>query len=121
MEWKWSVGEPYQRSARFKRNEEEEIKYDKEKTSEQAYQQSFLSENDNWSLDEFDINGFSQTQFNKREDTYNKMSEREMMCQVNRNPFMPNNTYMDDVITQDQFLKPINTSMDREKGSMEEM
>ena len=118
MEWKWSVGEPYQRSARLKR---EEPKFEGEKTSQLAYQQSFLSENDNWSLDEFDINGFSQTQFNKREDTYNKMSEREMMCQVNRNPFMPNNTYMDDVITQEQFLKPINTSSDREKGLSEEM
>ena len=52
---------------------------------------------------------------NKREDTYNKISEREMMGQMGRNPFMSENNYLHDVITQDDFLKPISTTGEREK------
>ena len=32
---------------------------------------------------------------NKREDTYNKMAEREPICQISQNPFMPHNSFAD--------------------------
>ena len=80
-----------------------------------AQQQSLLSESDPWSLDEFGKQFSNSTSMNKREDTYNKISEREMMGQMGRNPFMSENNYLHDVITQDDFLKPISTTGEREK------
>ena len=47
---------------------------------------------------------------NKRESSYNKMAEREMMGSLAKNPFMDNNTYARDICIQDDFLKPINTT-----------
>jgi hypothetical protein len=83
---------------------------------ELAYQQSLLSENDTWSLDgpQF-INDIKP--LNKREDNYNRMSEREMFGQINQNPFLVTNKYIDDLMVQDKFLKPICTSMEKEKNS----
>jgi hypothetical protein len=42
---------------------------------------------------------------NKREDTYNKMSEREMIGQVGYNPFNPNNNYFENLLEHEKFLK----------------
>ena len=82
-----------------------------------AYQQSLLSENDTWSLDgpQF-INDIKP--LNKREDNYNRMSEGgggEMFGQINQNPFLVTNKYIDDLMVQEKFLKPICTSMEKEK------
>jgi len=41
---------------------------------------------------------------NKREDTYNRMSEREPICQMAQNPFM-NESYTSVIDVQDTFLK----------------
>jgi len=49
---------------------------------------------------------------NKREDTLNKMSEREMVGQIGRNPFLASN-YVEDVINSNMFLKPIATNFDK--------
>ena len=114
-EWKWSIGDRYEKSPRTKKEKEKE----KEKEDENsryieniaitAQQQSLLSENDSWAILEETLS------MNKREDTYNKMSEREMMCQVSRNPFMTQNSYLDDVMIQEKFLKPISIFVEREK------
>ena len=81
-----------------------------------AYQQSLLSENDTWSLDgpQF-INEIKP--LNKREDNYNRMSEREMFGQTNQNPFLVRNNYIDDLMVQEKFLKPVCTSMEKEKNN----
>jgi hypothetical protein len=126
-EWKWSVGEPYQRSARFRKSQEQhsEEKEDFNREMDQyniqmkqnAYEQSFLTENDTWGIGiGSDIN-FSQQTSNKREDTYNKMAEREMMGQIGFNPFMTNNSYVNDVVVQENFLRPKITTSEREKYS----
>lgn len=123
MEWKWSTGEKYERSLRPPTRLERERARTGEKGGHEenqqfienkAQQQSLLSENDVWGLEDT-IGEFISV--NKREETYNKMSEREMVCQVGQNPFMPNSNYLDDVIAHEQFLKPINSSMEREKHS----
>jgi len=126
-EWKWSIGEPYQRSARFRKSQEEfgeeKINFDREmeeynnSIKKTAYEQSFLTENDNWGINDFGSNSFSLQTTNKREETYNKMAEREMVGQVGFNPFLANNSYIDDVNIQENFLKPISTSNEREKYS----
>lgn len=130
MEWKWSCGEPCERTPRRKQNSEmpgKEPEYKMETPQvnmvEGAYQQSLLSENDVWSIDgpqffggeNFGENGFHRTP-NKREDTYNKMSEREIMAQIGQNPFLPNHNYLNDIMTQDQFLKPVSTSLEKENS-----
>ena len=123
MEWKWSTGEKYERSLRPPTRLERERAREREKGGHEenqqfienkAQQQSLLSENDVWGLEDT-IGEFISV--NKREETYNKMSEREMVCQVGQNPFMPNSNYLDDVIAHEQFLNPINSSMEREKHS----
>lgn len=79
-----------------------------------AYQQSLLSENDTWSLDGPQFMNELKP-MNKREDNYNRMSEREMFGQINQNPFLVRNNYIDDLMVQDKFLKPVCTSMEKEK------
>ena len=110
VEWKWSNGQPYEKSAR--KHEPafpSQIQYDDD-TQKIAFQQALLSENDIWSLEEQQV--FVQPSLNKREDTYNKMAEREMIGQIGRSPFM-NRNYLEDVTTQDQFLKPVSASVEK--------
>ena len=125
MEWKWTYGENYEKSPRIQKQvrhieasiEAESFENIKHRTAHMAQQQSLLSENDVWSLDEpmSSMEMALDKPLNKREDTYNKISEREMMGQMGRNPFMMENNYLHDVITQDDFLKPISTTGEREK------
>ena len=126
IEWKWTQGEPYQKSARkiIKKQQQQQqqqqfetqINYDDnpQQTSNIALQQALLSENDVWSLEEQQVFVNPDKPMNKRENTYNKMAEREMMGQIGMNPFMQRN-YLEDVMVQENFLKPISTSLEREK------
>jgi PDZ domain-containing secreted protein len=104
IEWRWTYGPNYQKSAR--RQKEQQIM---EETPNIAIQQSLLSENDIWSLEEQQI--FVKP-LNKREQTYNKMATREMVGQIGMNPFS-NNNYLTDVITQDNYLKPVSTTSEK--------
>jgi hypothetical protein len=121
IEWKWTQGEPYKKSAR--RNNatnvsqfESQINYDDnpQQNANVALQQALLSENDVWSLEEQQVFVNPDKPMNKRENTYNKMAEREMVGQIGMNPFMQRN-YLEDVMVQENFLKPISTSLEREK------
>jgi len=124
IEWKWTNGEKCEKSPRQprrgKQNQSQcqtQINYDDEdpsKISTLAFQQALLSENDVWSLEEQQVFVNPEKPMNKREDTYNRMAEREMVGQIGMNPFMQRN-YLEDVAVQDNFLKPISTSLEREK------
>ena len=126
IEWKWSNGEYTQKSKRQYRNGNGNSKqeyYDemlnmdviKENT---AYIQSLNSENywsgpqENYDTgfnnNQPDISGFKIT--NKREDSSFKMAEREMFATCGMNPFLGTNNYVNDVVTQNTFLKPTYTS-----------
>jgi len=94
MEWKWTMGEPCERTPR-KKTEPTVVKSNHHDAFEQSFLQSMPTE--------------CAAELNKREDFYNKMSEREMICQVSLNPFRTQSTYVEDMMLQDQFLKPINT------------
>jgi len=106
IEWKWTFGPKYEKSARTR----QQVQMD-DKMPELAIQQSLLSEGDVWSLEEQQV--FIKP-LNKREDTYNRMATREMIGQIGMNPFS-NNNYLNDVMVQDSFLKPVSTSMEREE------
>jgi len=119
IEWKWTNGDKYEKSARrlSKHNSQTLVEYgdeDIQKTSDVAFQQALLSENDVWSLEEQQVFVTQQKPANKREDTYNRMAEREMVAQIGMSPFMQRN-YLEDVMVQENFLKPISTSLEREK------
>jgi hypothetical protein len=123
IEWKWTCGEKMDKTPRIPPTIVKKDEYYREEPYQQqhqtsgnhertAYEQSLLSENDIWSID-----GpvFIDKPLNKREDNYNKMSEREMFGQINQNPFLVQNNYLDDLMNQEKFLKPMSTSSEKEK------
>jgi hypothetical protein len=125
IEWKWTCGEKMEKTPRIpstipKKGEYyEEDPYQSQQHSSTshertAYEQSLLSENDIWSIDG---SVFIDKPLNKREDNYNKMSEREMFGQINQNPFLNQNNYLDDLMNQEKFLKPVSTSSEKEKNT----
>jgi len=129
-EWKWSLGESYQRSARFRKTveqiDEEKIEFNREmekfnqQIKQNAYEQSFLTENDNWGIGIGSDMMFTLQSANKREEASNKMAERQMVGQIGFNPFLSNNSYVDDVAVQENFLRPKPTSFEKEKFSQNE-
>lgn len=119
IEWKWTQGERYEKSARRQpQNEMQFANYDDESkhNSQIAFQQALLSENDVWSLEEQQVFVNPDKPMNKREDTYNRMAEREMVGQIGMNPFM-NRNYLEDVMVQENFLKPISTTVEKEHNA----
>jgi hypothetical protein len=125
IEWKWTCGEKMEKTARISQKIMKKEEYYEEEPYQQAphisenheriaYEQSLLSENDIWSIDG---SVFIDKPLNKREDNYNKMSEREMFGQINQNPFLVQNNYLDDLMNQEKFLKPVSTSSEKEKNN----
>ncbi len=125
IEWKWTCGEKMEKTPRIPPTTVKKEEYyqddpyqQQHQTSENhertAYEQSLLSENDIWSIDG---SIFIDKPLNKREDNYNKMSEREMFGQINQNPFLVQNNYLDDLMNQEKFLKPMSTSSEKEKNT----
>lgn len=116
MEWKWSPpnGEKYEKTIRYAKRDEP-VQMERPPDFENlAYLQSLSnSETNGWETDSFLENQFKSV--NKREDTYNKMAEREMVSQIGHNPFLDGNDYVKNVVARDLFLKPVNTNADREK------
>ena len=103
MEWKWTYGENYARTPRKQQQHQQQYqendntqeeqyfenrKHNENKIAQMAQHQSLLSENDVWSLDDptYNMEMSIDKPLNKREDTYNKMSEREMIGQIGMNP-----------------------------------
>ena len=123
--WKWSVGEPYYKSPRKETKERvntasdygyeegeqttQEITYD---SAQNAIAQS-LAFTDMGDLPNYSRNGDNE---NKREFLDNKISDRELMGQRGTNPFSLQTSYVNDVVTRDMFLKPVNTKQGRTKN-----
>ena len=119
--WKWSKGEPYYKSARpeKKQKEEENFELDSKKNAinQSLADESFL----NMDSDMIDITNsmFSRTEGlfgTRREDLDVKMADRELVSQRGVNPFLQT-SYVNDIVTRDMFLKPINTTQGRTKNS----
>ena len=98
--WKWSNGEAYYKSER------------PEKTQTQQQTQHYDSQ----------LNAINQSleDYSRRENIDEKLSDREMMAQRSGNPFFQT-SYVNDIVTRDMYLKPINTTQGRTKvNSIEE-
>jgi len=119
MEWKWTYGEKYEKSMRIpKEKKREQIVAVTKETENYAIKQSLFSEDDSWILEKNlqERQGILLREPNQRESTYSRMSEREMIGQIGMNPFLSNHNYANDLVAQDQFMKPLSTSFDRIKG-----
>jgi len=58
---------------------------------------------------------FQELQHSKRENNSDKIYERGLTPQVGMNPFLQGN-YLQDLETQDQFLKPMNSNISSSKS-----
>jgi len=123
MDWKWSNGIPYKKSKRPDKNnnitEEEQEQIQDEvfsrKVEESAYSTSLNHDENTWDiLNQGLYNGFTQS--NKREALDDKIANRELVQQKGFNPFLSDSNYVQDISNSDMFLKPINTTEEREKN-----
>jgi hypothetical protein len=121
--WKWSKGEPYYKSAREipEKKEQVNMNYD---SQQNAINQSL--EEDSFFNQDNDMINITNTMFSRnqnsngtsREEIDNKMAGRELVSQRGVNPYLQT-SYVNDIVTRDMFLKPINTTQGRTKNSEE--
>lgn len=144
--WKWTQGEPYERSRRrgLQQNTAsttmDTIFYDNkvlddaqmEKQASNAFSIALNHDEYTWDLlnqsqaqtqgqtqGQIQLNDLGQSGFrnvNKREDTDKKLAERQMFANVSMNPYLMNNDYVNDISVQNDFLKPQTTSLERESN-----
>lgn len=112
MEWKWTKGEPYERSRRLKHVQELENKEFSKNMENSAYTSSLHHDENTWDILNQSLS--NSTPFvksaSKREELDTKISDRGLTQQIGFNPFLGENSYINDVAVRDQFLKPINTT-----------
>lgn len=127
--WKWSNGELYYKSARFSKNENENENVFKDNYENDnglnsqinAINQSLADEpflNQDSEMLNITNSMFSRNQNlsgTRREDLDTKIADRQMIAQRGINPFLQT-SYVNDVVARDMFLKPINTTFEREKS-----
>ena len=125
--WKWSTGEPYYKSARPGKTSKEpnldpNYEYDSQKS---AINQSLAD--DSFFNQDSDLLNITNTMFSRnqtanetrREDIDTKMADRELLAQRGVNPFLQT-SYVNDIVTRDMYLKPVNTTHGREKEAVKE-
>ena len=123
--WKWSNGETYYKSPRknvtenghVTENDEGYINTDSSPKLSYDSAQNAIAQSLAFT-DMNDLPNFSRSNDNenKREYLDNKISDRELMAQRGSNPFSMQTSYVNDVVTRDMFLKPINTTQGRTKN-----
>lgn len=114
MNWKWTNGEPYERSRRLKKLQEIENKEYIEQLETSAYTSSLNHDENTWEILNQNIYNTGFKISNKREELDSKISERDMVQQIGVNPFLNQTNYADDISIRDQFLKPVNTTMQQD-------
>jgi hypothetical protein len=117
MNWKWTKGEPYERSRRLKHVQELENKEFSKDMETSAYTSSLNHDENTWEiLNQTAANsGFKVS--NKREELDSKIAGRDMVQQIGFNPFLGQTNYAEDITIRDQFLKPINTTQGTTRAS----
>jgi hypothetical protein len=113
IKWKWSTGEVYYKSERLKNNENlKDQEYDSQinAINQSLADTSFFNQ-------DTDLINITNTMFSrnqntnetKREDLDAKIADREMIAQRGFNPFLQT-SYVNDIVSHDMFLKPVNTT-----------
>lgn len=131
-EWRWSNGETYLKSARkIKENTGEQEQAEVEEQDQYHINNNTTMDPHsaiNQSLEGFDSFLFD-TKFsrnenasgNRREDLDDKISGREHIFQRGTNPFLQSVDYVNDIVTRDRFLKPQNTTFEKNKNEEKEL
>jgi hypothetical protein len=118
VEWKWTKGEPYERSRRiFKEQEEKDSEKFNKEIEKSAYSSALHHDENTWDILNQTLSGNGFKVSNKREEIDTKMADRDMIQQIGNNPFLSETNYVNDISIRDQFLKPINTAGDRVKNN----
>ena len=105
MEWKWSNGIP---------EEEQFVDQDEifsKNIEDSAYSTSLNHDENTWDI----LNQGFLKQSSKREMLDNKIADRELVQQKGFNPFLNESNYVEDISNSDMYLKPMNTTQEREK------
>ncbi len=113
--WKWSIGEAYYKSERLKGQLQEKGQERENNSQINAMNQS-LADTSFFNQDT-DLINITNTMFSrnqntnetKREDLDTKIADREMIAQRGFNPFLQT-SYVNDIVSHDMFLKPVNTT-----------
>ena len=117
ISWKWSNGDEPIEKTPIPRGH----KYKLGDTRHNAIQQSL--DEDMFLQPDFSMGYIMKS--SSRDENDERLAEREMMPQCGTNPFLQpvnksnnyaGNNYVNDVMTRDMFLKPINTSTDKIKN-----
>jgi dsDNA-binding SOS-regulon protein len=122
MEWKWTKGEPYERSRRLKHVTELESQESQEfskETEKDAYTSALNHDENTWDILNQSCSGSGFKVSNKREELDTKIADRHLVQQRGFNPFLGENNYVNDVTIRDQFLKPQNTTTDRVSSNID--
>ena len=122
--WKWSTGEAYYKSGRPEKKEENT---ETSKETNNVYDSQTNAINQSLADESFfnqdsDLMNITNSMFSRnqnssgtrRETIDTKMADREMLAQRGVNPFLQT-SYVNDIVTRDMFLKPINTTQGRAK------
>ena len=123
MEWKWAKGETYQKSKRpiinhaDKKDEScttNQIDLDQLNKDHQlgAYTSSLNYDENTWDILNQSVSQHGFQTSNSREELDSKISNRSLVQQVGTNPFFDEKDYVDNVSIRDQYMKPINTTLD---------
>lgn len=123
ISWKWSNGgEPNEKTPIQKHPKYINNNANTNNTRYNAIQQSL--DEDMFLQPEFSMGYIMKS--SSRDENDERLAEREMMPQCGTNPFLQpvnndysfsnENNYVNDVMTRDMFLKPINTSTDKIKN-----
>ena len=120
MEWKWTKGEPYERSRRLKHVQELENKQFSKEMEETAYTSSLNHDENTWEILNQNAANSGFKVSNKREELDSKIAGRDMVQQIGFNHFLGQTNYAEDITIRDQFLKPINTTQGSTKASQSE-
>jgi hypothetical protein len=119
MEWKWTKGEPYERSRRLKHVQQMENEEFSKEMESSAYTSSLHHDENTWDILNQTVaeNGFKVS--NKREELDSKIANRALTQQIGFNPFLGESSYINDIAIRDQFLKPINTTQGLTRTKLE--
>jgi hypothetical protein len=113
MEKKWTNGKPYERSRRLKHVQEIENNEFSKELEKSAYTSSLHHDENTWDILNHNLSesGIPFVKVsNKREEMDLKMADRGLTQQIGFNPFLGENSYVNDITIRDQYLKPINTT-----------
>jgi hypothetical protein len=116
MEWKWTKGEPYERSRRLKHVDDSDNTQIPKDIETSAYTTSLNHDENTWDILNQTLSGTGFKVSNKREELDSKISDRGLVQQIGFNPFLGDTNYVNDIGVRDQFLKPVNTTQGEMKA-----